>query len=39
MIEGVLLEFRNDFCADIEWRKKIIKLITPIINNLKEDTK
>ena len=37
IIEGVLLEFRNDLCIDPKWRKKVVQMINPIINKLKDD--
>ncbi len=32
--EVVLIEFRNDYCVDPEWRKKIINAIIPVIQKL-----
>jgi len=32
-----LLEFRNDYCSDPRWIKKISKIITPVIRELQED--
>jgi hypothetical protein len=34
----VLLEFRNDFCSDNTWRKNQVKILTEVINQLKEST-
>lgn len=31
-----LLEFRNDYCSDPKWRKKISNLITPIVKELQD---
>jgi predicted N-formylglutamate amidohydrolase len=35
--EVLLIEFRNDFAINPKWQKKIINIITPIIETLKED--
>ena len=32
--EVVLIEFRNDFCQDPKWRKKIVDALLPMINTL-----
>jgi len=34
LTEGVLLEFRNDYCSNREWREKVSGYLKPALNSL-----
>ncbi len=36
-VEVALMEFRNDYCSDPKWRKKISGILSPIIKELNQD--